>query len=706
VSEEISQDISIHGEGNIVVGKGDVIINPLPPAEARLRHDLGILMKNVETTWIKGVLEKSVHEAALLELGMEIREEAVDNPWRMVLESPDQSREVLSPGRKIKDIFNEANRLLLILGEPGSGKTTTLLQLARDLIAEVDQSFTQPVPVILNLSTWTNKQQLLDEWLIAELNSKYHLPKKDGKRWLKDRRILPMLDGLDEIKAENRAACVEKINQLVADYGLQGLVVCSRVGDYTNLDVRLKFYRAIYIQPLTTEQVDEYLNQAGEKLASLYITVQRDGALKSMAQSPLILNIMSLAYQNVSADALSDSTFDTDEARRKHLFDTYITRMFNRKAGGQKYNDEQTKQRLSWLARNMQRHNQELFLIENLQASWLLARGWQRLYVIASRLASGLCLELIWLGDGLSSRLPRYESVFQVVVSGFIIGLIAGLAVGIIDVLRSEWLRSRMGRMKSSTFWWSVTNVAFVFLIIKIILWMIRMMHIGFIPGFFEIPFALIFGIRGSRQNLENDIQTVEALYWSWRKALKGGISWGLIGGLSGVIFSMIDLRKYSRGLLDWLFNALVGVMFGGLIGGLSGASFSGLTREIVETKSNPNQGIKLSMRNSLFGGVFVGLIVIVGLACVQAVTIINVWFFGSIIGMIGALWYGGLDVIQHYTLRLILIIQSHTPANYARFLDYAVDRIFLQKVGGGYRFIHRLLLEHFAEMYEWEKKS
>src|SRR5258706_4755616 len=164
MSDNIVQNVSIQGEGNIVVGKGDVIINPLPPAETRLRHDLGILLKNVETTWIKGVLEKSVHEAALLELGMEIREEAVDNPWRMVMEKPDQSREVLPQGRKIKDIFNEANRLLLILGEPGSGKTTTLLQLARDLIAEVDSAFTQPVPVILNLSTWTSKQQPLDEW--------------------------------------------------------------------------------------------------------------------------------------------------------------------------------------------------------------------------------------------------------------------------------------------------------------------------------------------------------------------------------------------------------------------------------------------------------------------------------------------------------------------------------------------------------------
>ena len=303
-------EINITGTvtGNITIGH--TIVQPAP-TDARLRHELGILLKNVQTTWIQGVLEKSVHEAALLELGLELREEAVDNPWRMLIEGPDQTQQTLPRGRRIKDIFDEANRLLLILGEPGSGKTTTLLQLARDLIAEVDSAFTQPVPVILNLSTWTNKAQPLDEWLVAELNSKYRLPKKDGQRWLKERRILPLLDGLDEVRAENRAACVEKINQLVTDYGLQGIVVCSRIKDYTALNVRLAFYRAIYIQPLTPEQVDEYLSEAGDKLASLRATLQADEALRSMAQSPLILNVMSLAYQNTSAKDLSKNNMNT-----------------------------------------------------------------------------------------------------------------------------------------------------------------------------------------------------------------------------------------------------------------------------------------------------------------------------------------------------------------------------------------------------------
>ncbi len=65
----------------------------------------------------------------------------------------------------------------------------------------------------------------------------------------------------------------------------------------------------------------------------------------------------------------------------------------------------------------------------------------------------------------------------------------------------------------------------------------------------------------------------------------------------------------------------------------------------------------------------------------------------------IGLIDERGKTCIQHFTLRLILYRDGYIPWNYARFLDYASNRIFLQKVGGGYIFIHRLLLEHFAQM-------
>ena len=72
---------------------------------------------------------------------------------------------------------------------------------------------------------------------------------------------------------------------------------------------------------------------------------------------------------------------------------------------------------------------------------------------------------------------------------------------------------------------------------------------------------------------------------------------------------------------------------------------------------------------------------------------------------LIGGLITGGSACLRHFLLRLLLYRLGYAPWNYARFLDYATERLFLQKVGGGYIFIHRMLLEHFAQM-ELEGKS
>ncbi len=59
----------------------------------------------------------------------------------------------------------------------------------------------------------------------------------------------------------------------------------------------------------------------------------------------------------------------------------------------------------------------------------------------------------------------------------------------------------------------------------------------------------------------------------------------------------------------------------------------------------------------------------------------------------------GGEACVKHGVLRFVLFCQGRIPWNYSRFLDYAAERIFLQKVGGGYIFVHRLLLEHLADL-------
>ena len=55
------------------------------------------------------------------------------------------------------------------------------------------------------------------------------------------------------------------------------------------------------------------------------------------------------------------------------------------------------------------------------------------------------------------------------------------------------------------------------------------------------------------------------------------------------------------------------------------------------------------------------------------------------------------VEALKHFILLCLLYRNGSIPWNYARFLNYSTERMLLQRVGGRYRFIHRLLQEHFA---------
>jgi len=145
---------------------------------AREKRSRQAMLKRVNDIWIKGVLEQSLHGAALIALGLEERQDAVESPWGKVLQTPDQPDCLLPPNTKIVDVFDEMGQNLLILGEPGSGKTTMLLELARDTIARAEKDSEEPIPVVFNLSSWTDSKQSIADWLVEELTTKYLIPKK------------------------------------------------------------------------------------------------------------------------------------------------------------------------------------------------------------------------------------------------------------------------------------------------------------------------------------------------------------------------------------------------------------------------------------------------------------------------------------------------------------------------------------------------
>ncbi|HEY4388651.1 MAG TPA: protein kinase, partial [Ktedonobacteraceae bacterium] len=393
------------------------------------------LLRRVDSFWIEGMLKHSLHGASLLALGLQEQPDAIVNPWHLVFQSLDAAPRPLPTSTHITEVYDAAMEELLILGAPGAGKTTLLLELTRELLERAVHDEQHPIPVVFLLSSWAMKQRPLANWLIEELRTKYQVPVALGKGLVNAGQILPLLDGLDEMAARDRSNCIEAINLYRQKQGLLPLVVCCRNADYLAQNARLHLRSAVTVQPLSLQQIDNYLQQAGSQLAGLRVALTRDPELQELATTPLLLNILTLAYQETTQDEIASHS-SVPEMQRQ-VFATYVQRMLVKNNASTRYQPEQTMHWLAWLAQQMKQHNESVFYIEDMQSDWLPTPRARKIYsCIVGGIIGWLLIGLasgwsFWWALGLSSGL----------LYGPLLGLIGGGVVGLETNIQPTTLR-------------------------------------------------------------------------------------------------------------------------------------------------------------------------------------------------------------------------------------------------------------------------
>jgi NACHT domain/CHAT domain len=347
-----------------------------------------VFLGKVKQFWIEGFLKPSLQNVTAFSPEMKDRPDAIADLSQGI---EALSVELDASYERLRDtqIYEEIGqgRTLLILGSPGAGKTIALLQLAQRLIERSEENLSIPMPVVFNLSSWAKDQKSIVDWLIDELREKYQVPKSLSEPWIKEQQLILLLDGLDEVKEEYRNDCVRALNKFIGLFPQTEVAVCSRVRDYEALTERLQISSALCLQPLTSEQVYQFLDSVGGSLAGLKTLIKRDAELEQFAQTPLILNFMSVAYQGWSVEKLIPELRSTSD-RQQHLFDTYIDRRLEQGATSE-YSKDKVLRWLSWLASRMVREKQTIFLIEKMQPTWLQNRSEERAYRIRTFMVSG-----------------------------------------------------------------------------------------------------------------------------------------------------------------------------------------------------------------------------------------------------------------------------------------------------------------------------
>jgi transcriptional regulator with XRE-family HTH domain len=676
------------------------------------------MLDQIDSIWIKGLLEESLKNVTKVELELHEQPHVVEPPWKQYqyLQAGQRYREELVSRLHIVDAYKSAHHKLLILGEPGSGKTTLLLQLCQFLLTLARSDSSQPMPVIFSLASWAKKHQPIEAWLVEELCTKYHLRPVLSKQWIEQDQILPLFDGLDEVDTLYYSSCIEALNIYLQEHGLVPTVICTRRSEYLSQPQRLLLQNAILVQPLTEMQIDACMQNIQKQQAEIRTLFIQD----SLLRTPLMLRMLTSAYEDGKVE-----TTDSGNALdfQQQVFTEYILQMFKRRPSDSHYNPQQTIHYLQWLARQLQQHKQKDFYIEFMQFDWLPD------YPLRRQLYPAFAVALIYgllssLGFSIS-YLPLFPFshvilffVFIALFNTLLYGFFNGIVFGVLadnnkkeeqispDQKHHSEIRQKVIGIMGNRAVYGILNGLLDGIFVGLIVNPVS----GWICGLFSCVFCATLG------TLDTQIKCAEHLKWSlpdmWQNAYKFLVS----GWLVGLLYGLVTGRDYLFVPTKLLPSLILGSGIGLLVGLLMSIRGGFIHKEPDTNKIlTPNQGLRNSIRNSLFFGSFFGiafgllfgliygpvLFLILGPEYRSSFPANSGLIYGLSDGMlVGAFFWlvsGGIASIQHALLRLLLWKRGSIPWNYARFLNRAVDLALLHKLGGGYIFFHGLLQEYFA---------
>ncbi|MEB3310135.1 MAG: NACHT domain-containing protein [Snowella sp.] len=572
---------------------------------------------------------------------------------------------LLDPNKMLIETFgrDDIAGKLLILGAPGSGKTTALLSLAEQLVMGAIEQPQTVIPVILELSTWREDSQSIEAWIIEQLYDLHggNRKKKIYEKYLERQVLLPLLDGLDELGLERQKKCTEKLNEFARTY--PQLVVCCRVREFETANIKLSNLNgAICLQELSDGQIESYFQ--GINRAELGSEVQTNSALQGLLQEtaegepgllrfPLFIKLLADVYDpqepiKNKADLLEkyierQLSFDQRERDRR--------KESKKSDWAYKTLENEPKLRLtinslSWFARQLQTNNMVDLLIEKIQPNWIEIEQLKSLYSLMILIVWGIVFGLNgWLS------FKSILGVFFGILSGLILGRIWDWKIKIKTVDTFQILISKTARRKFLQEFTSSSSLAF-----------------GVRMGTFM--FFLHWLIQKPIEGMINGL-------------LYGVFIWLYIGLIKGIDRGELKLSSFpNQGICNSFQSLFLAII---IFYTLSATYFMGQSSVTLFVEKAP---INFNWIK-LLGQAFLN-----GLNKLLDMTSINGWIL-----FISFVFFGGLACIKHFSLRLILWQSGTIPWNLARFLNYCVERRLLLRVGGHYRFLHRELLDHFAQL-------
>lgn len=277
--------------------------------------------ENLPEIFVMPDVVEDVRSRSGSEFEQELLLESISNQTELLGEQRQRSQFDKRIGRKFSAtqlLSQSQSRKVVLLGAPGSGKTTSMSYLAVILALKQPEKLelavdTDWLPILIRIRDLALQPEMsiLDfaRHFAEKRMQVKSLPAGFFEYWLEDGKALILLDGLDEVAQEaKRYEVVQHIENFLGQFAQNRAIITSRPAGYKRDFFRTEEFPHYELQLFDDDKIEEFINrwydsrisdkeEAQRRKESLRKALTEQDRIKLLARNPLLLTIVALIHR-------------------------------------------------------------------------------------------------------------------------------------------------------------------------------------------------------------------------------------------------------------------------------------------------------------------------------------------------------------------------------------------------------------------------
>jgi len=245
----------------------------------------------------------------------------------------------------------------IIIGEPGSGKTTFFKTLSKEIIEQNSlRNDIEFYPVLLTFIDLRNTLFNLEESIIEYFKKDWNVNLLiDSKKIIDESRCVIFVDALDELpQKEQKQAALKTINEFYEKHPEIKIICSSRPSDYLFYNCKNLGFKYLELSPIDKRQIATFLNSYFSdnivKSQKLLKSLRDSGILEKLPKTPMTIALITILFDEKEVEIpatitdlyrqfvdlllgkyTSDNTLELIEVGIKHRLLSYIAKNLHTK---------------------------------------------------------------------------------------------------------------------------------------------------------------------------------------------------------------------------------------------------------------------------------------------------------------------------------------------------------------------------------------